>query len=296
MRNFIFLLLLGLWVGIGPVAGQQPRRKATPLFAPKPVLKPKPKPAVAPKPKPKPAVAPKPKPKPKSAFAPVPKPVEESWKEVFFNKPERALALLTAAAIRNSPAVRSMELEKAIYGEDLQLARLNILNGVSLGSTYSYGNLTSIQLIDPASPNQFNTFSSGRYSVGASVAVPLDRVFGRRHLIGKERLQMERAESVRREREAAVRQQVLQLYQQVLLAKKVLAVYEESLVTAQMNQLLAEKSFRRGQDPMAELTAANNQFAQANIARETAASQYTVYFLTLEAVAGGRISILMTNN
>ncbi len=238
-----------------------------------------------------------------STTAPVPKTTlsaapdyAEEWQRIFFQQPTLALASLTAAAIRVSPAVRSIEVEKAIYGEDVILARQNILNGVSVGGSYNYGNLSSIQLVDPRAPNQFNTYSSSRYFVGANVAVPLDRVVGRKHLINKEQLQVERAESVRQERVAVLRQQVLQLYQQVLLAKKVLAVHQESLVMAQMSQQLAERSFRQGQVSMTELAAANERYTQATIARETSASQYTTAFLTLEDVVGTKISTLMTTS
>lgn len=218
------------------------------------------------------------------------------WQTVFFKQPERALPLLTASAVGTAPALRSMELEKAVLNEDLQLARQNILNSIALGGTYNYGNLASIQLSDPNSPNQFTTYSSGRYSIGANVSVPLDRFVGRRHLINKERLHIARAESVRQEREAAVRQQVIQLYYQVLLAKKVLTIHQQSVVTAQINQQLAEKNFQRGQISMADLSAANEQFAQANIASETAASEYTTVFLTLESVTGAKISTLMISS
>ena len=221
---------------------------------------------------------------------------EEEWQRIFFQQPVLALASLTAAAIRVAPALRTIEAEKAIYKEDVILARQNLLSSVSVGGSYNYGNLASIQLVDPKSPNQFNTFNSSRYSVGANVAVPLDRVVGRKHLINKELLQVERAESVRQEREAALRQQVLQLYQQVLLAKKVLGVHQESLVMAQVSQQLAEQSFRQGQVSMADLAAANERYTQATIARETSASHYTTAFLTLEDVVGAKISTLMTTS
>jgi outer membrane protein TolC len=220
----------------------------------------------------------------------------EAWQRVFFNSPATALPLLTAAAIKHSGDLRALELDKSLGRENLQLARKAILNSVGVGAGYTYGNQASIGLVNPQDPNQFGTFSAGRYSVGVNFALPLGQVVSRGHLIRREELTIERSEAVRQERENLLRQQLIPLYQNVLLARKVLTLQQEAHVNALTSQKLAEKQFRQGQLSLQEFSAAGSQLTAVSVAQETARTQYDTAFLLLEEVVGAKISTLMTTS
>jgi outer membrane protein TolC len=101
---------------------------------------------------------------------------------------------------------------------------------------------------------------------------------------------------VRRERENLLRQQLIPLYQNVLLARKVLTLQQEAHVNALTSQKLAEKQFRQGQLSLQEFSAAGSQLTAVSVAQETARTQYDTAFLLLEEVVGAKISTLMTTS
>lgn len=218
-----------------------------------------------------------------------------AWQNVFFNSPASALRLLTAAAIKHSADLQTFEIDKSLGQQNILLARKAILNSVGVGAGYTYGNQTSIGLANPQDPNQFGTFSAGRYSVGVNFALPVGQVVSRSHLIRKEELGLQRSEAVRLARENLLRQQLIPLYQNVLLARKLLTLQQEAFVNVQTDQQLAEKQFRRGQMTLPEFSAANSALTTVSVAQETARSQYDTAFMLLEEVVGAKISTLMSS-
>lgn len=221
----------------------------------------------------------------------------ENWQTTFFEAPTVAVPQLMAAAIKHSAAIKSISIEQSINKEDLKIAQKNILNSVALGASYNYGNLSSIggfQTDASGNPTGgVNTYSSGRYFAGVNLAVPIDRLVTRGNLIRKERLNLERTESVQKEREDVIRQQVITLYQNVLLTRKLLTLRQESYVNAQTSYRLAEKQFRQGQLALADFNQASSLFTDVNIAQEAARNQYDTAFMLLEEYVGEKIATII---
>ena len=218
----------------------------------------------------------------------------EAWQVVFFDTPTRALPLLTAAAVRHSADIKALELDKAMSEQDLKIVKKGLLNSVALGAGYLYGNQASIALANPDNPNQFTTFSSGRYQAGVTFSLPLGQVANRGSLIKREELSYKRGEAVRQDRENLLRERVITLYQNVLLARKVFTLQQEAYVNTRTNYQLAEKQFRTGQLTLQELSGSNGQLTAVSVAQESAHNQYDTAFLLLEEVVGVKISSLMT--
>jgi outer membrane protein TolC len=217
-----------------------------------------------------------------------------NWQTVFFESPTIALPILTAAAIKHSPQLKSLDIQKSINEQDIKLAKKGILSGIGAVGTYTYGNQGSFGTFDPNNPT-LNTATAGRYSAGVSMALPLLSVIGRGSTIKKEELNYQRTELSRQEQELQTRQQVIQSYQNVVLAKKLLTLQQEAYVTVQTTFRLAEKQFRQGQLSLAEFTESTNLLSQTAMAQETAHSQYETSFMLLEELVGNKISSLMTN-
>lgn len=227
---------------------------------------------------------------PAAPDSPAPDP---DWLTVFFDSPATALPLLTAAAIRHSAQVRTLELEKSINEQDIKIGKNSLLSTLALSSSYSYGNLSSIVLVDPNNPNQFSTYSSSRYSTGINFALPLDRVMSRGALLKKDELAYQRTESMRQERLSIVRQQVIQLYQGVALARQLLTLRQEAFVNVQTGYQLAEKEFRLGQLSLPALALVTSQLSEGALAQAAARNQYDTAFMLLEELVGARISSLI---
>lgn len=218
----------------------------------------------------------------------------EAWQAVFFDTPSRALPLLMGAAVRHSSEIKALEFDKALSEQELKVVKKGLLNSVALGAGYLYGNQASIALANPENPNQFTTFSSGRYQAGVTFNLPLGQVATRGNLIKREELNYKRGEAVRQERENLLRQQIITLYQNVLLARKVFTLQQEALVNTRTNYQLAEKQFRLGQLTLQELSGSSGQLTAVSVAQESARNQYDTAFMLLEEVVGAKISTLMT--
>ena len=229
-----------------------------------------------------------------SALGQTTAPPASDWQVIFFDSPAIALPRLMEAAGQHSKQVQVLDVGKDIGKEDIQIAKEEILQSVAVGGNYGYGNvLNGGGIYDPGNPNQVRVVNSKRYFAGVTVSLPLSRAFTRGNLIKREQLLYQQAELTRQGQLDAIRQQVIQLYQNVLLAKKLLTLQQESYVTVKTNYQLSERQFRQGQLPLTELSAASASLTGAAIAQETALNQYNTSFMLLEEVVGAKISTLM---
>lgn len=226
--------------------------------------------------------------------APAPAPAAaEPWQTVFFESPAVALPLLTAAVLKHSAQLRSLEINKTIGLEDLKITRKNILNAVSVGTNYNYGSLVNIAGVSGPG-TQLATTGEGRYSVNVGLGLSVGQLATRGNQMQKERLNVQRNEEQRQSLEDQLRQQVIPLYQNVRLARRLLTLQQEAYVTVQTNFRLSERQFRQGQLALPDFAQATGQVNAASVAQETARSQYETAFMALEELAGAKISTLIT--
>lgn len=222
------------------------------------------------------------------------------WQTTFFEVPGVTLPLLTTAAIQHSAAMKTLDVEKSINQQEIKIVKKNLLSSVALGASYTYGNLASIGYSGAStSPNptpvgQVNAPNSSRYYGGVNLSLPIDQLANHGALVKKQELNLQRTQSVQKEREAVIREQVIQLYQTVLLTRKVLTLRQDSYVNAQTNSRLAEKQFRQGQLTLVEFSQASGQFTDVSIAQESARNQYDTAFMLLEEYVGDKIANLIS--
>ena len=230
------------------------------------------------------------------------KPAAEQWQTTFFENPGVALPLLTTAALQHAATMKTLQVEQSINQQDITIVKRNLLSGVALGASYTYGNLASIGYSgnsngNPTPPNngQVNAPNSSRYYGGLNLSLPIDQLVNRKALVTKQELNLQRTQSVQQERVEVIRQQVIQLYQTVLLTRKVLTLRQDSYVNAQTNARLAEKQFRQGQLTLVEFSQASGLFTDVSIAQESAHNQYDTAFMLLEEYVGVKIATLLAN-
>lgn len=218
------------------------------------------------------------------------------WQTTFFEVPGVTLPLLTTAAIQHSAAMKTLDVEKSINQQDIKIVKKNLLSGVALGASYTYGNLASIGYTggNQLPGGQVNAPNSGRYYGGVNLSLPVDQLANHGALVKKQELNLQRTQSVQKEREEVIRQQVIQLYQNVLLTHKLLTLRQDSYVNAQTNSRLAEKQFRQGQLTLIEFSQASGQFTDVSIAQESARNQYDTSFMLLEEYVGDKIANLIS--
>ncbi|MDX5421013.1 MAG: TolC family protein [Hymenobacteraceae bacterium] len=221
---------------------------------------------------------------------------DENWQEVFFNSPDVALPLLIDAAARNSAEVEVLEASNQIAQDQLSLEKKELLRGVRLHSAYSYGSMVNV--FDREALNNLNAFSQdarSMYTVGVSIGYSLEQLFGGRRLrVHQREMQLKQVEAQRRIGERDLRKEIIALYQELKLARKVLEHSQEAMQSANVSKNLAERQFRSGQIKVDEQMAVNELYSNAFLAHEQAKSKYQTALLYLEEAIGMTIENLMS--
>ena len=222
-------------------------------------------------------------------------PPPEVWPTIFFENPAVALPLLVAAAVQHSAALEAIKTDQRITHEDLQMARKAILSSIILSNNFGYGNIASVTVADQSLlSNVGSTSSQTHYSTAINLNLPLDRLVSRRNQINRQQLQYQKLEHLQQAQEDGLRQSIIELYQNVLLDRKVLALRQQAYYSAQVNYQLAEKQFKNGEILLSEMSQLNDRYINAAIEQQNARSRYETAFMVLEDFVGGKISVLMT--
>lgn len=232
---------------------------------------------------------------PASAAANVPAAaVLPAWQTRLFDEPEQTLPVLVEAAQSHSPELQVLQTQQAVGEEDLRLARKAILGGLQLSGGYGYGNVANMTVADPNLPKSYATTASNRYAAAVNLSLGLDKLLGRGNMLEKQRLLNEQTTQLTKARLKGLRQQVLEQYQAVLLARKVLLLRQQALVSAQLNQQLGEQQFRSGDLSLADYSQLTDRYAGAQVDHETAASAYATALLLLEEAVGEPLAALLS--
>ena len=221
-------------------------------------------------------------------------PPPEAWQTTFFETPTVALPLLVAAAVQHSAALEAIKTDKAITHEDLQMARKAVLGSILLSNNLGYGNIANVTIADQSLPASGTTSSQTHYATAINLNLSLDRLVSRRNQINRQQLQFQKLEHLQQAQEDGLRHSIIDLYQTVLLDRKVLALRQQSYYTAQVNYQLAEKQFKGGEMLLGEVSQLNDRYITAAIEQQNASSRYETAFMMLEDFIGGKISATMT--
>jgi outer membrane protein TolC len=221
---------------------------------------------------------------------------DEAWQQRFFQA-DTVLPLLMEAAIAHSAEIEGLELNKSIAREELQLKRKQILSGIGLGSGYTYGTRIGLGNGDAQQQSQLNAFvlpAQAQYNVGVVVSLPLSQVLSRGNELNKQKMVLQQAEADRKVKEGQIRQLVISLYQDIVLARAQLKLHQEAFQTASIHFQLAEKQFEKGEISLSEMARIHESYSAAATAWGTSQVRYATAFLMMEELTGRKIQDLMT--
>lgn len=225
-----------------------------------------------------------------------PKPAD-NWQEKFFQSSDIVLPILIDATIKYSAQIEHLDAAKQIALANQSIERKRVLSGLSIGSSYSYGSVYN--LVDPtgARPvggtNPFNLPAQSLYNVGVQAGVSLATLLGRRYELQKQELGLKQADANRKLGEREIRRSVINLYQEIVLAKAEQEISEEAYQTANLRFKLAEKQFASREIQVNEIVTVQEFYARARIVRETAHIRYETAFLLMEELIGMKVIDLM---
>lgn len=221
---------------------------------------------------------------------------EAEWQERFFNT-EETLPLLMEAAIKHSAAIERLQLTKDIAQEDLKIKRKDILSGIGLGSGYTYGTRIGLGNGEPQNQNPLNAFvlpAQAQYNIGLMLSLPISQILNRGNELNKQKMQVLQAEADRKLQEKQIRQIVITLYQDIVMARAQLKLHQEAFQTAYIHYKLAEKQFEKREIQLGEMAKISESYSAAATAQGISQVKYATAILMLEELIGTKIQDLMT--
>ncbi|QNF32345.1 TolC family protein [Adhaeribacter swui] len=217
------------------------------------------------------------------------------WQDKFFKSPEIALPLLIDAAVKYSAQIEKLDAAKQIAYDNIRLSRKQILNGLAIGSGYSYGTMLNTINGDQqvSQINAFNLPARAQYNSGINLSLSLGQLLGRKYEVHRQELTLKQAEADRKTEEREIRQLIIRTYQEVSLAKVTWEQSVDALQSADINKKLADKKFKLGQIELDELMVVNDFYTKSAMAQEQFKNKYETVYLLLEELIGTTINDLM---
>jgi outer membrane protein TolC len=193
-------------------------------------------------------------------------------------------------AIENSPYIK---YDIALISREkysLRMTQMDWLGRVSAIGMYSAGN----QQIAYGNLNQGATSTNilNGYRYGVNVNIPLSEFTSRGPKIKAGRAELDAAKFKREQTELNLRRQVIQEYNSLVGAEKLLKIKNEGRENARLTYQMAEKQFREGGIQLADMTHANDALMNAEGAHLMAITEYKIMFLSFEELIGVKLSTL----
>lgn len=214
----------------------------------------------------------------------------------FFDSTDQVLPILIQSAMIHSPQLKYYNVDRRDAELDLALSKRELLRNVYVSSNYSYGNVNTIFANDAVQPVPVFGRTRGQvmYSAGAGISLNLEQLLGGTRLrTEKQKLRIEKASAQVNNYEARIREQVITLFQEVKLARRIMLHQQTVLQNAQLNKTLVERRFKDGSARIAEQMAADQAYNEALLSFEKARNDYQTSVLLLEEVVGMQVTPLL---
>ena len=159
---------------------------------------------------------------------------------------DQLLPILISSAQRFSPEMKRFSNGIELATANQKIAKNVIFSGISFLSSYQYG--TNYSALNEANnPSRFSTNQSGFYNIGAGLQLPIVNIINRKHLIKQTQSQIDIAMNERESAALFVKQRVIEYYQELKLAHKLVLISNNIKQSAQLNYKMAERDFLQGQ-------------------------------------------------
>lgn len=197
------------------------------------------------------------------------------------------LALKYSSTVKFEGAIANSQL--AAY----QLSKLQILQNMAGYANYSTGNQAIIST-GAASTDQLGQISNG-YRVGVNVAISLHDLFGRPQQIRLARANYESTVERRRSAEIGLKRELFNLYQDLILAQKILQIRLRDEQVALTAFRIAEVELQKGKITPEAHAFNSSRYANTNSSVEESKTQFTKHIYALELLVGVPIYQLKRN-
>ena len=204
------------------------------------------------------------------------------------------LDTLIKMAKENSPRLKFFDADYDYKDGQITLARRAWLRNINLDAGYGYGifdNLSNQQIAgDPGRQTLFSTEQS-RYTVGASIRLPLSSIFNRNREIKNAKAEAKKSQYQKEYAEWELEQLIVQQYNNLLKAHRLFFINASIVESYRLQSIRADKEFKNGVINVTEYTRLQQMLNQAIRAYEAQRAEFLIAFKTLESTVGIKIEM-----
>ena len=205
---------------------------------------------------------------------------------------DQLLPTLVKSAQKFSPDLRRFASGVELATANQKIAKNLIFSGISLISSYQYGtNYTAVN--EASNPNRFSTNQTGFYNIGAGLQLPITSIISRKHLIKQAQSQIDIALNEKESAALLVKQRVIEYYQELKLAHKLVLISNNIKQSAQLNYQMAERDFLQGQITVDQNSRVLDLVNKSKIEYETNLNRFQTVLMQLDAYTGVSFSSLL---
>jgi len=200
------------------------------------------------------------------------------------------LTILIDSAIANSPEVQNAENMVRMQEYNAGAVRKDWTNFVSLQGQYFYNSIERNTLSDNGLLIPANQTLGYRF--GANVNIPLNTFYGRKDRINMAEAQVKAMQDQRRIQEQAIKEQVINTYNQLLLTQRLITIMTEAKNSAALILAMSEERFRDGELTLDQLGVNTNLKATYDANYERMRTEFSNTYAELERLVGVPLSKL----
>ncbi len=211
------------------------------------------------------------------------------------------LTALIDSAIIHSPLLKAQDAQIYINKYEIKTAKREWTRNLGLETNIKYGSYDNLQVSqyseDPENPSAFlATNTQTRFSTGIYVKFPFFYLYDRRNQV---KIAQEELTQARFDKERMIyelRQLVIQVYNQMLLAQNLVKIHNENSISTDLQVQMAEKMFTNGQLPVSELARLKDIHTRSLINLEQSKSEFQNSFMILEEIVGIKFSLIKSED
>lgn len=205
---------------------------------------------------------------------------------------DQLLPTLISSAQKFSPEIKRLGAGVEFSKANQRISKNAIFSRLSLLSSYHYGtNYSAVNELNVA--NTFTTIQSGFYNVGVGLQLPITEVINRKHLMKSTQAQIDMASHEKDDAALYVKQRVIEYYQELKLAHRLMMISSSNKQAAQINYKMAEKEFLQGQMTVEQVSRVLDIFNKSKIEYETYLNKFQTSLMQLDAYTGVSFSSLL---
>ncbi|MDT0605793.1 TolC family protein [Croceitalea rosinachiae] len=202
------------------------------------------------------------------------------------------LDTLITIAKNNSPRLKFFDSDFEYWDGQITLEKRAWLNNINLDAAYGYGifdNLSDQQIAgDPGSQTLFSTEQS-RYTVGASIKLPLSSIFNRGRKIKNAKAEADKSKYQKDFAEWELEQLIVRQYNDLIKAHRLFFISNSIVESYKVQAVRADKDFANGAINVTEYTRLQQMLNQAISAFESQRSEFLIALKSLEGTVGIKI-------